>query len=219
MLWLSLGACSSYGEADSPETVPAGVGDASVPANGGGRDAKAPGSDAGSDGGGDANACLACERIVFVTSSSQDGSLGGLAGADDECNALAAKRAGTMGRSYRAWLSLPGVGPEASDRLVHGENAYRRTDGVLVAASFAALTSGALAAPIDRDETGTQVPPNGVVWTGTDERGRAFSSTCGGWLGTAGNGATGNLSKNNFEWSRSVQIDCALSARLYCIEN
>jgi hypothetical protein len=76
----------------------------------------------------------------FVTSATHSGNLGGLAGADAECQRLATA-AGAGGRTWRAYLSTQGsqtVGAvNARDRI--GEGPWHNANGVMIAASLADL--------------------------------------------------------------------------------
>ena len=116
-----------------------------------------------------------CTNIVFVTSVSYRGDLGGLAGADMKCNQLAA--GANLPGTYIAWLS--GDNTNARDRIT--DSAYSRVDGVLVASSLADLTDGNIAAPINLDETGGLHQIN-TLWTGTRPSGHARTHfTCNSW--------------------------------------
>ncbi len=76
----------------------------------------------------------------FVTSTMHSGNLGGLAGADAECQRLAgAARAGD--RTWRAYLSTHGTRTQAAvnsrDRI--GNGPWHNANGVMVAGSVADL--------------------------------------------------------------------------------
>ena len=76
----------------------------------------------------------------FVTSESHSGDLGGLAGADAECQRLATA-AGAGGHTWRAYLSTHGSNTEAPvnarDRI--GSGPWHNAKGVKIADSVAAL--------------------------------------------------------------------------------
>ena len=99
-------------------------------------------------------ACNPCR--VFVTSTTHDGNLGGLAGADAICQARAAA-AGLPG-TYLAWLSDGSASP-ATRFLTQSAGPYRLVNGTTIADDWADLTSGDLDAPINITETGD--PPGG----------------------------------------------------------
>jgi hypothetical protein len=78
----------------------------------------------------------------FVTSSTQDGNLGGLAGADRICQDLAAA-AGAGSKTWRAYLSAAGTGTtpvHAKDRI--GTGPWYNANGVKVASTLAELHGG-----------------------------------------------------------------------------
>lgn len=142
----------------------------------------------------------------FVTSTTHNGNLGGLAGADAECQSLAAA-AGAGNRTWRAYLSTQGSQAEPSvnarDRI--GSGPWYNANGIMVAGNLAdlhgdvqrdtnlinvrtALTeAGELVNGFGRAE-GT--PQEHDMLTGSDSHGRAFPSgmsnqaddrTCNNW--------------------------------------
>lgn len=123
----------------------------------------------------------------FITSAGPGagGDLGGLAGADAHCEALAAA-AGAGGRGWRAYLAAEGV--DARDRI--GAGPWRNARGALIAESVADLHGGG--ARIDKatalTEAGEQVngrgdtPNRHDVLTGADDQGLLVAGmTCGDW--------------------------------------
>ncbi len=142
----------------------------------------------------------------FVTSTMHSGNLGGLAGADAECQRLAAA-VGAGNRTWRAYLSTQGAQREpavnARDRI--GDGPWFNSEGIMVAPSLAdlhgdvqrdanlinvrtALTeAGNLVNGFGRAE-GT--PQEHDMLTGSDSHGRAFPGgmsnqaddrTCNNW--------------------------------------
>jgi hypothetical protein len=142
----------------------------------------------------------------FVTSTSHSGNLGGLAGADAECQRLGAA-AGASGRTWRAYLSTQGSqtmpAVNARDRI--GSGPWYNANGVMIAGSVADLHGD-----VQRDtnllnvntavtETGARVngfgraegtPQEHDMLTGSDSHGRAFppgmsnqadDRTCNNW--------------------------------------
>lgn len=88
--------------------------------------------------------CLGGEkvRLIFVTSNSYDGNLGGLAGADGKCNEMA-QAAGYKG-TFKAWLSSA-WGEAAVSRMAGSPMAELpiiRPDGAKVADSWLNFVSG-----------------------------------------------------------------------------
>jgi hypothetical protein len=165
-------------------------------------------------------------KVVFVTSASFTGNLGGLAGANTACQSLA-NHAGIAG-VFKAWLSDSTQDP--SMQLTHAPNAYIRVDGIRVADNWSALISGSLQNPIDRDEKGT-VQLNADVWTNTAADGKAIQLDnlifgnpildCGEWTnGTSSeSGQLGNSDGASTRWSFDFRgIGCSGSARLYCFQ-
>jgi hypothetical protein len=111
--------------------------------------------------------------IVFVTSATYDGALGGLAGADAKCQLLA-NQAGLVG-IYKAWLSDSTQSP--SSRFTHPpQQSYVLTDGrtVLTPYGWPGLTQSALQHGISYDENGNYVGST-KAWTATLSTGDPFN--------------------------------------------
>ena len=135
----------------------------------------------------------------FITSAGpgKGADLGGLAGADAHCQALAAA-AGAGGRTWRAYLSTTASGSQpavnARDRI--GSGPWANAKGVVVAASVADLHSDAnkLSKENSLTEKGAVVngrgdtPNKHDILTGTTLDGTASTaagdSTCGNWTGS-----------------------------------
>jgi hypothetical protein len=166
------------------------------------------------------NEC-AQRKTVFVTSVTYDGNLGGLAGADANCQALA--DAAGLGGTYKAWLSDSST--DARDRLTHATVPYVRTDGASIADDWADLVDNPagdpLLNPIDRDENGNAVG-NVRVWTGTTFAGQMLpgDTICSDWLdGTASfNGRTGRTNRVDLGWTSVLTLGCNTLRALYCFE-
>jgi hypothetical protein len=128
----------------------------------------------------------------FVSSvgSGMGGNLGGLAGADKHCQALAAK-VGAGNRSWRAYLSTTGPGGvNARDRI--GSGPWYNAKGQLIASSVAELHSDKANINADTalDEQGRQINPAGApnrhdIMTGSTADGRAGDMTCQNWTSNA----------------------------------
>lgn len=127
----------------------------------------------------------------FITSAPLDGgNLGGLAGADRHCQALATA-AGAGNRTWRAYLSTQGAGAvNARDRI--GSGPWANARGVVIAASVAELHgTNNLTKQTALTETGAVVngrgdtPNQHDILTGSQPDGTAFSGdadrTCGNW--------------------------------------
>ena len=161
-----------------------------------------------------ADAAAPAGNIVFTTSSSHDGALGGLAGADAIC-AQRASEAGLAG-TYIALLSTSTT--NAIDRL-DGSRGWQRVDGKPVIDLPSQLTGLRAWYPIALDESGNDVRVNTTqVWTGTNPDGTAASDTCSDWqtvngyAGSVGVDESGaaNLTSTNFS------DGCSALHRLYC---
>jgi hypothetical protein len=203
-VWLAASlACGGSGSTESPDTSGGGADAAANDASVGDPPDAAivPDDDAGVE-----------SFVVFATSSTHNGDLGGLAAADELCTDLAGS-AGLEGE-FKAWLSAPGQ--PAADRLSHADAPYVRTDGRRVADNWDDLVDGKLAARIDRDEDGGQV--SGDVWTGTRANGQVADSTCGGFETTGDVGICGSTGATGAGWTDNIQPFCSSALRLYCLQ-
>ncbi len=79
-----------------------------------------------------------CNSYIFVTSSTHNGNLGGLSGADGICQTQATD-AGLSG-TYKAWLSDSST--SAASRLTHSSVPYITPDGAVVANDWSDFTDG-----------------------------------------------------------------------------
>ncbi len=158
----------------------------------------------------------ACSKLVFVTSGTYDGNLGGIAGGDATCNTLAGA-AGLPG-TYQAWLSDAGSNPAAA--FTQSSFPYVLVDGTKIADDWAALIVLPLDAPINIDENGPPAVALSGVWTGTNSNGTANGTDCLGWISNAGgnNGRTGRTDSTIVNWTDSNSLACNNSRRLYCFE-
>jgi hypothetical protein len=178
-------------------------------------------------------------KVIFTTAALLHGGPGPSAanfsyvsGADAHCQAAADAVPALQGKRWVAWLS--GADPDtaggayrsASERTTHSPGPYVRTDGVLVAVSFAGLTSGSLLAPLEKDEHGDPLPDAWGAWTGTETDGSGAPATerCKNgdfeWnnngIGVAGR--IGNPASLDSNWTNWKLEDCEWSFHLYCIE-
>ena len=129
----------------------------------------------------------------FVTSvgSGNGGNLGGLNGADKQCQALAAK-AGAGNRTWRAYLSTSGAGGvNARDRI--GKGPWVNAKGQVIANNVDELHSDKVNINNDTalDEQGRPINAPGApnrhdILTGSTPDGRATDTTCQNWTSAAG---------------------------------
>jgi hypothetical protein len=127
--------------------------------------------------------------FVSSTGSGMGGNLGGVAGADKHCQALAAK-AGGGGCTWRAYLSTTNPDTHARDRI--GTGPWYNVKGVLIASSVADLHSDKANINNDTalDEQGRQINMQGApnrhdIMTGSTTEGRATPQTCANWTSSA----------------------------------
>lgn len=163
--------------------------------------------------------CGAC--LVFVSSSTSWGDLGGLKGADQTCQFLANNVTPVpLPGEYKAWLSAysPEQSP-AGGRFRHSGLPYQLVNGTQIAANWAELTDGILAAPISVTESGNEVG-SWNVWTGTYVDGTGGGSDCYEWIRSFDdvNANAGISDLTNGDWSNAFPLRCDYEARLYCFQ-
>ncbi len=163
--------------------------------------------------------CQIVRKVIFVTSATYTGKLGGLAGADQACQKLAGAAGLAHATTFRAWLS-DGIEPIA-DRLTPFEGPYIRPDGVQIADHWQDLVDGDLDAPIAVDEAKEDHTALAVfVWTNVAADGGLDGDvSCDGWNSlVAKAGRVGALNTTGSAWTHHSEYPCAFKAHLYCVE-
>ena len=160
-----------------------------------------------------------CTRVVFVTSATYTGNLGGIAGADAKCQALAdaSPNPRIKDHTFQAWVSTITI--PVSARFTHGSQPYVLGDATVIASDWADLTDGSLASGISLDELG-QAHDNANAWTATTSNGANYANAgCESWTNaTNGSAIFGNVGGTGLGWSSSGLQACPASNLLYCFE-
>jgi hypothetical protein len=152
--------------------------------------------------------------LVFASSEKYLGSLGGLYGADQKCQALAMD-AGLPG-VFIAWLSS--ADSLALDRLPDA-GFVLLNDRKVVLSKFDLVSGKNLLTGINMTEKGEELTGYEPVWTGTGKDG-SLTKTCYNWMGgdnVAKGGVAGEIDLN---WTDSWQTSSCgdFKARLYCFQ-
>lgn len=164
---------------------------------------------------------------VFVTSTTYDGNLGGLAGADAKCQAAAddpnkdGNTSDKLGGIWKAWLS--GTSISVVDRITRTSGKYKLLDDTIIAQGWTDLTDDSLLKPIDITESNTKLSTARNVWTGTSmnnlsQKRNPFTDNCLQWSSGRSEGIAGNTSFSNSAWTSKDRPRCSTSASLYCFE-
>jgi hypothetical protein len=177
--------------------------------------------------GGSCDAAVAVALRVFVTSHQFSAALGGLAGADGQCQS-AATNAGLKG-TFVAWLSDDQT--SGGSRICDKAASFVLVDGTPVANGLAGLTSNQLLHAIDVTETGQAAPLSPTacsdmqlaVWTGTESTGAGQQGyNCQNWTSASSSaeGVVGFAQSTNGSWTYGCSGSpiCNGTASLYCIE-
>jgi len=156
-------------------------------------------------------------RIIFVSSNTSDGNIGGLTGADSIVQAAANNPGSEIsGHSVTAILSV--VGTSAQSRFVDGGEPIYNTRGQIVANNFSEMFSGAgtsLANTILYDEAGNA--NDGIVWTGTEADGTLAPTHCTSYSTNSNqqDGRIGQSNDSDGQWVQWGTLNCVNPARLY----
>lgn len=147
-------------------------------------------------------------NVMFVTSETYNGNLGGLSGADQKCAASAAS-AGLSG-TFIALLSSPTQ--NAFDRLGDARG-FVRPDGKPIAGSPVELREGRFAYPPNLDADGAL--QSDWVWTGR-------TADCAGWTSNSDTppygGDAGDATLSGDAAFGYGSMSCTTSLHLYCSE-
>ncbi|MBN2161201.1 MAG: DUF1554 domain-containing protein [Spirochaetes bacterium] len=155
--------------------------------------------------------CTNC--IIFATSTTYNGNLGGLEGADEICNLRAA--AGGLPGYYKALLSTGTIHGRDHTRI-RPDASFITTDSSSIASSYTDLWDGTIAHQI-RDEFGASGPSS--TYTGTESNGYSSSSNCSGWTTTSGSVYYGAPSSTTSSWVRgSTFFNCEQARGIYCVQ-
>ena len=155
---------------------------------------------------------------IFVSSSSSNSNLGGLAGADATCAALATAEGLT--RNYIAILSTGAV--DAIDRITGTGKVYMfvgASSYVQIKDSWANLWVDGPDVAVSYDETATVIGAPLSTHSGTTLAGVDNGSTCSDWGGTAGMTKYGAATAAGTTWIDSgvAGTMCVSAKRIYCI--
>ena len=174
-------------------------------------------------------------RIVFLSSATYTGDLGGLSGADLKCQALATSAGLANPHTFRAWLSDGFHSPLTRFTELDLVGApYILLNGRILADTSVELIDLGPRTGISITETGQPVF-NAYVWTNTTAFGEVFSPTdhCKSWASSNDlpparlgynalmleQGPTFETWKNERYWTSAFAQACDLLNHLYCFED
>ena len=170
----------------------------------------------------DGSRCIACTweaNLMFVSSSTFMGDLGGVDGADSECQELAAAAKLPDPDTFRAWLSDGVKSPQS--RFSPPSGAFILTNGALVATSWADLISGGdLDNAINLDESKTSSGPLPRAWSNTFPEGLSLGGPdCDGWTNDnlGAKGSFGKTENVDATWTEAGTEWCYQLHRIYCV--
>lgn len=147
---------------------------------------------------------------IFVTSALYNGAIGGVIGADAECQALA--DAENLGGTWKALVSAGET--SVRDRVTIDGPVLNMMDEQ-IAANESDLWDMMLEHPVLYDEKKTARP--GDVWTGTAIDATASGVDCLGWTALTGGGHRGGAEDVQDDWLNRGFRFCNWTLSLYCI--
>ena len=153
---------------------------------------------------------------IFATSTTYNGNLGGVTGADNICATRAAAGSLTSNLGVTRWRAIVGGASTARLRISFPYNirTFLPDGTTLVATKESQIfndSGGALAHGVDMDENGAAA--SGNAWSDTN------SSNCTGWTDSSSGtvGAVGSVGATNSTWRVVSPFTCNLFERIYCI--
>jgi len=154
---------------------------------------------------------------VFVTSTSYDGNLGGVSGADAKCMRRA--QAAGLYETYKAWVSTTTSEPKNWIPDVK----YVLRNSTVVANNKADLLDGTIQNKINIDEFGNTVSFGKNTYTGTYATGDGTHYTCNDWTSNLSSlyGDIGSVDSIDTWWSSkpTSRSQCHVrNRRLYCFQ-
>ena len=158
-------------------------------------------------------------NTVFVTSTSYNGNLGGVNGADMKCQASAEDAGLPNSQNYLAWLASNEINDPES-RFIHSDNPYVLINGTKIADNWDDLVDEELYAAINVDEYGNTVDDY-FVWANVDLYGSFSSgSNCNDWLSSesSNSGLVGEGNRQDYGWTNYQVSYCDNFGKLYCFE-
>ncbi len=162
------------------------------------------------------NTSVETGKVVFASSSTYTGNLGGAAGADLICQSLA-DAAGLEG-TFKAWISDDTSMPESA--FTQYNEPYVLVNGPRIADNWNDLTDGTIINSISKDETGSNI--QGWAWTNTNIFGNAYSGmNCSNWISSNPSdfGVAGIIGQVNGLWTVGGSTGtCDSYGHVYCFE-
>ena len=174
-------------------------------------------------------------RLVFVTSASYTGALGGVTGADLKCRTLAMAAGLANWNKFRAWISDSVSSPSTRfQQLDVADEPYVLLSGRVLAADFNELADLGPRTGIAITETGAALFEQ-LVWTNTSAFGEVFHAAdhCAEWTSSSlatvarlgvnavefEEGAVWDTWRSERLWTSFSTKECGSFARLYCFED
>ena len=167
--------------------------------------------------------CSLYAKRVFLSSTTTNGDMNGISGADSFCQSLA--DSASLGGTWNAWLSDSTT--SVSSRFTQSSDPYVFVDRITkVADNWSDLADGTINTAINRDENNENIiSPLPYVWTNTNADGTIDATNainvCSDWSQAPKNrlASGGNYTAfNSPSWSRTGVFTCSSQVRLYCFE-
>ena len=150
-------------------------------------------------------------KRAFQTSSTYDGNLGGVAGADQKCQDAA--DAVPLGGTWKAWLRTSVY--DIRTASTQNDGPYVMVDGTVVANNWTDLVDGSIDAPMQITEL-SAVATGLNPWTGQT----TGTNYCTDWT-TNSSGVTGRVgspTSTAAAWESNTTSNCNIARPLLCFE-
>ncbi len=170
---------------------------------------------------------------MFVTSTTYDGNLGGIAGADAKCQTRA--NAASLGGTWKAIISDSTTNAKSRTKLrfkpvfnLAGDLMWNPSIPLMISNDSETKTGYApwgaaayIANAPEITELGTVYSGTNFVWTGSTSSGIAHSANCTNWTSTTApsGGIYGSTATNTTGWVITSSSACSNTFRLYCLED
>jgi hypothetical protein len=160
-----------------------------------------------------APASTSARHVVFGTSTTYDGNLGDIAGADAKCQTRG-EAAGHFGR----WAAvISSSTSDVYDRLILLGRLHNMNDE-FVASTLNDLFDGSVTNAVKYTESVGTIAGEVRAWTGSSFAGSGSANTCADWSSfAAGTGMMGNATSSSSTWVESGDVTCGTALRLYCV--
>lgn len=158
------------------------------------------------------------DHLIFISSKVYGANLGGLSGADSQCQLLATRAKLRLHRPWRALLSTDDS--SSASRLFFVGPVYNPAPNLPLRKvdNGNRLFQGDLARTVTYNELGGVHSADANVWSGSRGDGSSIPQrNCANWTSTNGNTTAGGSRHDSPQWLNDENVSCRRELRLYCV--